>query len=159
MRACQHWAWSWRAPRSSWRHSSPPPPPSSPAQVRGTNPDFSSLLSLKILPGFPGYCSESFPGQSCNVVCDFGRNNVPLCQVRQWSSPSYDVCCLLSVVQHGLSDHWGWSSEATALDCWYYYPPHPHPSVCTSGMDSKLARRCSPPLRISIFVRGPVGWS
>merc|ERR1712025_1325209 len=27
-----------------------------------------------------GYCSESFPGQSCNVVCDFGRNNVPLCQ-------------------------------------------------------------------------------
>jgi hypothetical protein len=34
------------------------------------------------VPGFPGYCSESFPGQSCNVVCDFGRNNVPLCQVR-----------------------------------------------------------------------------
>ena len=29
-----------------------------------------------------GYCSESFPGQSCNVVCDFGRNNVPLCQVK-----------------------------------------------------------------------------
>ena len=29
----------------------------------------------------PGYCSESFPGQSCNVVCEFGRNNVPLCQV------------------------------------------------------------------------------
>jgi len=36
--------------------------------------------TLKTCPGFPGYCSESFPGQSCNVVCDFGRNNVPLCQ-------------------------------------------------------------------------------
>ena len=39
-------------------------------------------LGLITCPGFPGYCSESFPGQSCNVVCDFGRNNVPLCQVR-----------------------------------------------------------------------------
>ncbi len=36
--------------------------------------------------GFPGYCSESFPGQSCNVVCDFGRNNVPLCQVRSFTT-------------------------------------------------------------------------
>jgi len=36
--------------------------------------------SLVTCPGFPGFCSESFPGQSCNVVCDFGRNNVPLCQ-------------------------------------------------------------------------------
>merc|ERR1712025_785992 len=36
--------------------------------------------ALITCPGFPGYCSESFPGQSCNVVCDFGRNNVPLCQ-------------------------------------------------------------------------------
>merc|ERR1712025_1201036 len=39
-----------------------------------------SSLGLTTCPGFPGYCSESFPGQSCNVVCDFGRNNVPLCQ-------------------------------------------------------------------------------
>jgi len=31
-------------------------------------------------PGFPGYCSESFPGQSCVVVCSRGRPNVPLCQ-------------------------------------------------------------------------------
>lgn len=31
-------------------------------------------------PGFPGYCSESFPGQTCNVVCARGRNNIPLCQ-------------------------------------------------------------------------------
>eukprot|EP00096_Caligus_rogercresseyi_P008503 TRINITY_DN2741_c0_g1_i4.p1 TRINITY_DN2741_c0_g1~~TRINITY_DN2741_c0_g1_i4.p1 ORF type:complete len:388 (+),score=78.25 TRINITY_DN2741_c0_g1_i4:97-1260(+) len=31
-------------------------------------------------PGFPGYCSESFPGQTCVVVCSRGRNNVPLCQ-------------------------------------------------------------------------------
>jgi len=35
---------------------------------------------LTTCPGFPGFCSESFPGQTCNVVCDFGRNNVPLCQ-------------------------------------------------------------------------------
>merc|ERR1711878_140387 len=39
-----------------------------------------SSLGLITCPGFPGYCSESFPGQSCNVVCSFGRNNVPLCQ-------------------------------------------------------------------------------
>lgn len=31
-------------------------------------------------PGFPGYCSENFPGNFCNVVCDRGRANVPLCQ-------------------------------------------------------------------------------
>merc|ERR1712038_1369809 len=36
--------------------------------------------SLQTCPGIPGFCSESFPGQTCNVVCDFGRNNVPLCQ-------------------------------------------------------------------------------
>ena len=45
----------------------------------------SSLLStaagLTTCPGFPGFCSESFPGQTCNVVCSVGRNNVPLCQV------------------------------------------------------------------------------
>lgn len=41
----------------------------------------SPLVSgLTTCPGFPGFCSESFPGQLCNVVCDFGRNNVPLCQ-------------------------------------------------------------------------------
>ena len=37
--------------------------------------------ALTTCPGFPGYCAESFPGQTCNVVCEFGRNNVPLCQV------------------------------------------------------------------------------
>jgi len=40
----------------------------------------SLTTGLTTCPGFPGFCSESFPGQSCNVVCDFGRNNVPLCQ-------------------------------------------------------------------------------
>jgi len=40
----------------------------------------SQSSGLTTCPGFPGYCSESFPGQSCNVVCEFGRNNVPLCQ-------------------------------------------------------------------------------
>jgi len=31
-------------------------------------------------PGFPGYCSESYPGDTCLVVCGRGRNNVPQCQ-------------------------------------------------------------------------------
>lgn len=39
-----------------------------------------SSSSLSTCPGFPGFCSESFPGQSCQVVCSTGRNNVPLCQ-------------------------------------------------------------------------------
>merc|ERR1712168_1464201 len=39
-----------------------------------------NINALTTCPGFPGYCSESFPGQTCNVVCSFGRNNVPLCQ-------------------------------------------------------------------------------
>jgi len=39
-----------------------------------------SASGLTTCPGFPGYCSESFPGQSCQVVCEAGRNNVPLCQ-------------------------------------------------------------------------------
>ena len=41
----------------------------------------SPSTSITTCPGFPGYCSESFPGTECNVVCDVGRNNVPLCQV------------------------------------------------------------------------------
>ena len=36
---------------------------------------------LVTCPGFAGYCSESYPGQTCLVVCAFGRNNVPVCQV------------------------------------------------------------------------------
>ncbi|XP_040574097.1 uncharacterized protein [Lepeophtheirus salmonis] len=43
-----------------------------------------SILTQQVFgrtcPGFPGYCSESFPGQTCVVVCSRGRNNVPLCQ-------------------------------------------------------------------------------
>jgi len=35
---------------------------------------------LVTCPGFAGYCSESYPGDTCTVVCAFGRNNVPLCQ-------------------------------------------------------------------------------
>merc|ERR1712141_645063 len=42
------------------------------------------LFNIGILattcPGFPGYCSESFPGHTCVVVCSRGRPNVPLCQ-------------------------------------------------------------------------------
>jgi len=36
--------------------------------------------ALTTCPGFPGFCSEAFPGNTCNVVCSYGRNNVPLCQ-------------------------------------------------------------------------------
>jgi len=31
-------------------------------------------------PGYAGYCSESYPGDTCLVVCARGRNNVPECQ-------------------------------------------------------------------------------
>jgi len=53
---------------------------------------YNSVLSLFVIisvfsrvnaitcPGFPGYCSESFVGQTCVVVCSAGRPNVPLCQ-------------------------------------------------------------------------------
>ena len=36
--------------------------------------------ALVTCPGFAGYCSESYPGDTCLVVCAFGRNNVPVCQ-------------------------------------------------------------------------------
>eukprot|EP00088_Acartia_fossae_P011443 TRINITY_DN15814_c0_g1_i1.p1 TRINITY_DN15814_c0_g1~~TRINITY_DN15814_c0_g1_i1.p1 ORF type:complete len:326 (-),score=91.85 TRINITY_DN15814_c0_g1_i1:33-1010(-) len=36
--------------------------------------------ALTTCPGFPGYCSESYPGDTCLVVCARGRNNVPECQ-------------------------------------------------------------------------------
>ena len=39
------------------------------------------IVSAVTCPGFPGYCSESFVGQTCVVVCSRGRPNVPLCQV------------------------------------------------------------------------------
>merc|ERR1719317_1145935 len=35
---------------------------------------------LVTCPGFPGYCSESYAGDTCLVVCARGRNNVPECQ-------------------------------------------------------------------------------
>merc|ERR1712131_419485 len=40
----------------------------------------SSGGGLVTCPGFAGYCSESYPGDTCLVVCAFGRNNVPVCQ-------------------------------------------------------------------------------
>ena len=40
-----------------------------------------SQVNAITCPGFPGYCSESFVGQTCVVVCAAGRPNVPLCQV------------------------------------------------------------------------------
>jgi len=38
------------------------------------------VSSLVTCPGFPGYCSESYVGDTCTVVCARGRNNVPQCQ-------------------------------------------------------------------------------
>merc|ERR1712130_384735 len=35
---------------------------------------------LVTCPGFPGYCSESYVGDTCTVVCARGRNNEPQCQ-------------------------------------------------------------------------------
>ena len=32
--------------------------------------------SCEICSGFPGYCSESYVGNTCTVVCARGRNNV-----------------------------------------------------------------------------------
>merc|ERR1712051_76253 len=37
-------------------------------------------MQLVTCPGFAGYCSESYPGGVCTVVCAFGRPNVPECQ-------------------------------------------------------------------------------
>ena len=45
--------------------------------------------AMTTCPGFPGYCSESFPGQTCVVVCSKGRNNVPLCQVNNMKIEGY----------------------------------------------------------------------
>ena len=45
--------------------------------------------AMTTCPGFPGYCSESFPGQTCVVVCSKGRNNVPLCQVNNVKIEGY----------------------------------------------------------------------
>ena len=59
-------------------------------------------------PGFPGYCSESFPGMTCVVVCSRGRPNVPLCQVRIMTFFSWNwYLCLEknSNDGHRLSDH------------------------------------------------------
>ena len=40
-----------------------------------------SMAGPVTCPGFPGYCSESYVGDTCTVVCARGRNNVPQCQV------------------------------------------------------------------------------
>ena len=39
-----------------------------------------NVSPLTTCPGIPGYCSESYPGDVCLVVCARGRNNVPVCQ-------------------------------------------------------------------------------
>jgi len=57
---------------------------SSPGRKKGSGGRRSKKVSKgsgpKTCPGFPGYCSESYPGDTCLVVCAFGRNNVPVCQ-------------------------------------------------------------------------------
>jgi len=44
------------------------------------NPSNRVARQLVTCPGFPGYCSESYAGDTCLVVCARGRNNVPECQ-------------------------------------------------------------------------------
>jgi len=48
----------------------------------GTPARRSKAVSTAVVtcPGFPGYCSESYVGDTCTVVCSRGRNNVPQCQ-------------------------------------------------------------------------------
>ena len=76
-------AWPWR----TWSASCSPLPCSPRHRHCWHVQDFQALNlvnnveTILTTASSPGYCSESFPGQSCNVVCDFGRNNVPLCQV------------------------------------------------------------------------------
>ncbi len=66
------------------------------------NFDFSSISGLDVFaltcPGFPGYCSESFPGQTCVVVCSKGRNNVPLCQVCSGLGPTHFLCWFVILI-------------------------------------------------------------
>ena len=74
-------------------------------------------MGLTTCPGFPGFCSESFPGQSCTVVCEFGRNNVPLCQVGTFVSGSNIVLInslLLSSPHHNLVVV---TESAQSIDC------------------------------------------
>ena len=59
-----------------------------------TPPPKKNLTMDKVTcPGFPGYCSESYPGDICLVVCAFGRNNVPQCQVSDQSCISLPTDC------------------------------------------------------------------
>ena len=51
-----------------------------PALVMGNPTVTRQERQVLTCPGFPGYCSESYPGDTCLVVCAFGRNNVPECQ-------------------------------------------------------------------------------
>ena len=54
--------------------------PALPALVMGNPAITRQERQVLTCPGFPGYCSESYPGDTCLVVCAFGRNNVPECQ-------------------------------------------------------------------------------
>ena len=45
------------------------------------NPLEREKRQLVTCPGIAGFCSASYPGDTCLVVCDFGRNNVPECMV------------------------------------------------------------------------------
>ena len=52
---------------------------------------------LVTCPGYAGYCTESYPGDTCLVVCAFGRNNVPECQVyKSVAKPSELITCTLT---------------------------------------------------------------
>ena len=58
-----------------------------------------SQVNAITCPGFPGYCSESFVGQTCVVVCAAGRPNVPLCQVSLTLGLKRKDICLIQFIE------------------------------------------------------------
>ena len=58
------------------------------------NFNFELKTCMDVDPGVPGYCSESYPGNVCLVVCARGRNNVPVCQVYKssfWKEEKFQI--------------------------------------------------------------------
>ena len=96
---------------------------------------------LVTCPGFAGYCSESYPGDTCLVVCAFGRNNVPVCQVSvaRHPVPTISVCrrtgpglmnlAVLSTSRVSLSRYQGPVLESRATALWTFLAASAHLSV------------------------------
>ena len=71
---------------------------------------------LVTCPGFPGYCSEAYPGGVCTVVCAFGRPNVPECQV---SSKTIFLQCQNPTSRQKFNQlNLVWLKKKKILKCW-----------------------------------------